>query len=53
MKLGQLIELKKRNIFIQLLYKKCGRKTSSRPLFIFQKSVMWVKASDSPQLGIQ
>ena len=35
MKLGQLIEYKKRNIFPQKLCGKRGRETSSRPLFIF------------------
>ena len=34
-KLGQLIEYKKRNIFLEKLCGKWGRETSSRPLFIF------------------
>ena len=34
MKFGQLIEYKKRNIFLQKLWEKWGRGTSSRPLFI-------------------
>ena len=37
MKLGQLIEHNKRNIFLQKLFAKWGRVTSSRPL-IFQKA---------------
>ena len=35
MKLGQLIDYCKRNIFLQKLYGKWGRETSSRPRFIF------------------
>ena len=35
MKLGQLLEYNKRNIFLQKLCRKSGRKTSSRPLFNF------------------
>ena len=35
MKFGQLLECNKRNIFLQKLWKKWGRETSSRPLFIF------------------
>ena len=35
MKFGQLIKYNKRNIFLQKLYRKWGRETSSRPLFIF------------------
>ena len=35
MKFDQLIEYNKENIFPQKLYKKWGKKTSSRPLFIF------------------
>ena len=37
MKLGQLIGYNKKNIPLQILCKKCGRQTSSRLLFIFQK----------------
>ena len=33
MKLGQLIDSNKRNIFLQKLYRKWGRETSSRPLY--------------------
>ena len=36
-KFGQLIEYSKRNIFLQKL---CRRETSSRPLFIFLKSLI-------------
>ena len=34
MKLGELIEYNKRNIFLQNLWGKWGRQTSSRPLFV-------------------
>ena len=37
-KFGQLIEHKKRNIFLQKLCRKYGRVTSSRPLFIQMKA---------------
>ena len=37
---GQLIEYNKRNIFLQKLCGKWGRETSSRPLFIFWKTLM-------------
>ena len=40
LKLGQLIEHNKRNIFLQMLYRKWGRETSSRPLFSFEKSLI-------------
>ena len=43
MKFGQLIEYKKRNIFLQKLCGKWGRETSSRPIFIFWKSLIWGK----------
>ena len=39
MKLDQLIEYNKRNIFFQNLCKKWGRETSSRPLFIFLRKL--------------
>ena len=35
MKLGQLIEYNKRNNVLQKLYRKWGKETSYRPLFIF------------------
>ena len=35
MKLGQLKEHNKKNIFPQKLCEKCGVETSPRPLFIF------------------
>ena len=41
MKFGQLIEYNKRNIFLQKLCGKWSRETSSRPLFIFLKSLIW------------
>ena len=40
LKFGQLIEHNKRNNFLQKLCKKRGRVTSSRPLFICQKSLI-------------
>ena len=40
-KFGQLIEYNKRNFFLQKLCGKRGRETSSRPLFIFLKSLIW------------
>ena len=36
-KFSQLIEYNKRNILLQNLSRKWGKKTSFRPLFIFQK----------------
>ena len=41
MKFGQIIEYNKRNIFLQKLFGKWGRETSSRPLFSFWKSLIW------------
>ena len=43
MKFGQLIEHLKRNIFLSKLYRKWGRETSSRPLFVFLKSFVLAK----------
>ena len=43
MKLGQLIEYNKRNIFPQKLSGKKGREISPRPLFIFKKILIWGK----------
>ena len=43
MKLGQLIEYNKRNIFLQKLCGKWGRETSPSPLFTFWKSWVWGK----------
>ena len=40
MKFGQLMEYNKRNIFAQKLCGRWGKETSSRPLFIFQKSLI-------------
>ena len=37
----QVIEYNIRNIFLQKLYRKWGRETSSGPLFIFSKSLIW------------
>ena len=51
MKHGHLIEYKKRNIVLQKLYRKWGRKTSSRPAFIFQKSlIIWGNSKFSATL---
>ena len=41
MEFGQLIEYNKGNIFLEKLCRKRGRETSSRPLFIFWKSLIW------------
>ena len=38
MKLDQLIEYKKRNIFLQILYRKGGMETNSRPFLFFEKA---------------
>ena len=38
---GHLIDYNMRNIFLQKLCRKWGKKTSSRPLFIFEKSLTW------------
>ena len=47
LKLDQLIEYIKRNIFLQKLCWKWGRDTNSRPIFIFQKSIIWGKSMRS------
>ena len=39
MKLGQLIEYKTKNIFLQKSCRKYGCETSSRPLFVFTKAL--------------
>ena len=41
MKFSQLIEYNKTNTFLQKLWRKWGRETSSRSLFIFWKSLIW------------
>ena len=41
MEFGQLIEYNKRNSFLEKLCGKWDRETSSRPLFIFWKSLRW------------
>ena len=41
MKFGQLIKYNKRNIFFQKLCRRWDKQTSSRPLFIFKKSLIW------------
>ena len=41
MKFGQLMEYNKRKIFLQKFCRKWGIETSTRPLFIFQKSLIW------------
>ena len=40
-KLGQLIEYKKTNIFLQKLWRKWSKEISSKPIFIFQKCLIW------------
>ena len=47
MKLGQLTEYNKRNIFLWKLWRKWGRVTSSRPFFIFKKSLTWGRSKCS------
>ena len=47
MKLGQLIEYTKINIFLQKSCRKRGRETSSRSLFIFKKSLTLGKSKYS------
>ena len=37
MEFGQLIEYNKENTFLQNLYRKWGKETSSRPLFLKKK----------------
>ena len=44
MKFGQVLEHNKKNIFIQISCRKCGRKTSFRPLFVFQQSFICGKS---------
>ena len=44
MKFRHLIDYNKTNISLQESYRKCGRKTSLRPLFIFQKVLYELKA---------
>ena len=44
MKIGQLIEYNKWNIFIQKLFGKWGRETSSRPSFIFSRNLKWAES---------
>ena len=41
MKFGQLIEYNTENNFLQKLCGKWGRETTSKPLFIFWKSLIW------------
>ena len=45
MKSVQLTEHKKENIFLQKSCGKWGRKTSSRPLYIFWKALFKVRGS--------
>ena len=47
MKFGQLIENPKGNIFLWKLYRKWGRETSSKPLFVFYKSFISCKSKCS------
>ena len=41
-----LIKYNMKNIFLRKSFRKLVRKKSSRPLFIFQKALYQVKASD-------
>ena len=58
MKFGQLTESNKRNIFLQILWRKWGKETSSRPLFKLNMTWKQVVCSlvsiyfNSPQLVI-
>ena len=47
MKLGQLIDFNKRNIFLQKLCRKWVRETSSRPLIYFLICLIWGKSKCS------
>ena len=47
MKLDQLIEYNKKIIVLQKLCRKWGRQTNSKPLSIFQKSLIWGKSKCS------
>ena len=47
MKTGQVIEHNNKNIFLQKSFRKCVRETSSRPLFIIQKSFILTKSKKS------
>ena len=51
-RLGLLIEYNKRNIFLQKLGRKWGREISSRPLFIFLKSLIWRSAASFQYISI-
>ena len=44
MKLGQLIEYSKRNIFFKNYAGSAAGEASSRPLFIFKKRPIWGKS---------
>ena len=44
MKIRQVIEHNNRNIFHQKSFRKWGRETSSRPLFVFQESLILGKS---------
>ena len=47
MKLGQLIGYNKANIFLQKSWTTRGTETSSRPLFVFSKSLIKIKSKRS------
>ena len=54
MEFGQLIEYNKINIFLQKLWRKWGRETISRPLFVKQLVCSLVSLYfDSPQISMQ
>ena len=44
MEIDQVIEHNKRTIFLQKSFRKWGRETKPRPLFVFQKSYIWGKS---------
>ena len=51
MKCGQLIEYKKKNIYLQKLYRRRGLETNPRLLFAFLKALYEVEKVGFLQLG--
>ena len=47
MEFGQLTEHDKRNIYFRKSRRKWGRNTSSKPLYLFEKSFIWGKSKCS------
>ena len=48
MKFGQSIEYNVKNIFLQKLSRKWGKRASSKPLLDFQKMFIWMKSKWLP-----